>query len=168
MNLVMLNFIQLSSKKFEQIINGDKREKRLKECIQKTDDPLLDQQIQTMGHVAEHCLPSLVRTLLIWHDSQISNLNFLKIEQLNLYKQNIEAAQASGSSSKTITKVKQQLILKKQERDLVDERKELVIHAILCIFLIEILKQLPFHPGNDDLLGYIIDLSFKRFLSKDL
>ncbi len=44
----------------------------------------------------------------------------------------------------------------------------MVIHCLLCIALTEILKQLSFHPGNDDLLSYIIDLSFKRFLAKDI
>ena len=28
--------------------------------------------------------------------------------------------------------------------------------------------KLPFHPGNEDLLSYIIDLAFKRFLAKDM
>ena len=32
----------------------------------------------TMGSVAEQCLPSLTRSLLIWHESQMSNLNYLK------------------------------------------------------------------------------------------
>lgn len=169
MHLVMLNFIQQSSKKFDQIISGERRDKRLKDSVQsKTDDIQLDQLVQTMGQLAEKCLPSLVRSLLIWYESQMSNLNYLKQQQQLVYKQYIEAAQSSNASTKTILKVKQQLLQQKLENELLDERKELVIHAILCIFLIEILKQLPFHPGNDDLLGYIIDLSFKRFLSKDM
>jgi hypothetical protein len=44
----------------------------------------------------------------------------------------------------------------------------MVIHCLLCTALTEILKQLSFHPGNDELLSYIIDLSFKRFLAKDI
>lgn len=169
MHLVMLNFIQQSSKKFDQIISGERRDKRLKDSIQsKTDDVQLDQLVQTMGQLAEKCLPSLVRSLLIWYESQMSNLNYLKQQQQLVYKQYIEAAQSSNASTKTILKVKQQLLQQKLENELLDERKELVIHAILCIFLVEILKQLPFHPGNDDLLGYIIDLSFKRFLCKDM
>ena len=46
MHLVMLNFIQQSSKKFEQAVSGERREKRLKECVQRGDDPQLDQLIQ--------------------------------------------------------------------------------------------------------------------------
>ena len=44
----------------------------------------------------------------------------------------------------------------------------MVIHCLFCTALVEILKQLSFHPGNDDLLTYIIDMCFRRFLSKDL
>ena len=33
MNLILLQFIQISSKKFEQTINGDRRDKRLRDCI---------------------------------------------------------------------------------------------------------------------------------------
>jgi hypothetical protein len=121
-----------------------------------------------MGQLAEKCLPSLVRALLVLYESQMSNLSYLRQKQQFVYKQHVEAAQSSNASTKTILKVKQQLLQQKLENELLDERKELAIHAILCVFLIEILKQLPFHPGSDDLLGYIIDLAFKRFLSKDM
>jgi hypothetical protein len=56
----------------------------------------------------------------------------------------------------------------KRDNEFMEERREMVIHSLLCIALNEILKQLSFHPGNDELLSYIIDLSFKRFLAKDI
>ena len=34
-----------------------------------------------MGSVAEQSLPSLTRTLLIWHELQLTNLNYLKQQQ---------------------------------------------------------------------------------------
>lgn len=44
----------------------------------------------------------------------------------------------------------------------------MVIHCLLCIPLIEILKQLSFHPGNDELLHTVIELCFRRFLAKEV
>jgi len=167
MHLLMLNFIQVSSKKFSQVVSSEKQDKRLKECVQRMDDPQFDQLVQTMGQVAEQCLPSLTKALLVWHESQMSNLSYLKQQHQAIHKQQVDAAQASNANSKTILKVKQQLLQQKLENELLDERKELVIHAILCICLIEVLKQLSFHPGNDELLGYIIDLCFNRFLAKE-
>jgi len=167
MHLLMLSFIQVSSKKFTQAVSGEKRDKRLKDCVQRMDDPQFDQLVATMGQVAEQCLPSLTKALLVWHESQMSNLSYLKQQQQAVHKQQVDAAQASNANSKTLLKVKQQLLQQKLENELLDERKELVIHAILCICLIEVLKQLSFHPGNDELLGYIIDLCFNRFLAKD-
>ncbi|CAF0877343.1 unnamed protein product [Brachionus calyciflorus] len=162
MNLVVFNFIQLSSKKLDQIINGDKRDKRLKECFQKNDDPQFDKLVTTMSQVAEQSLPSLVRTLLMWHEAQISNLNFLKLQNQQLIEAN-----GLNPSSKVALKTKQHLIQVKMETEILDERKELVVNCLLCTALREILKQLPFHPGIDDLLNYVIDLSFQRFLSKE-
>ena len=78
MHLLMLNFVNLSSKKLEQIVSGEKRDKRLKDCFQKNEDAQLDKLVMTMGSVAEQSLPSLTRALLIWHESQLLNLNYLK------------------------------------------------------------------------------------------
>jgi hypothetical protein len=141
------------------------KDKRLRECFQRQDDPQLYQLVTTMGQVAEQCLPSLVRTLLMWHESQLSNLNYIKKLQEVTSANNIN--NPSTASTKISMKARQLLIQAKLDNEFMDERKELVIHSLLCILLIEILKQLPFHPGNEDLLNYIIDLSFQRFMSKD-
>jgi hypothetical protein len=163
MNLIMFNFVQLSSKKLEKIVNGEKRDRRLKDCFQRNDDLQLDKLLMTMNSVAEQCLPSLTRTLLIWHESQMSNLSYLK-QQMPHSEFN---AFSLTATTKITLKTKQLVNQAKIENEILDERKELVIHSLLCVALIEILKQLPFHPGNDDLLNYIIDLCFKRFLSKE-
>jgi hypothetical protein len=63
----------------------------------------------TMGNVAEQCLPSLTRTLLVWHESQLSNLNFLKQQQ----QQQLQSDASSFSTmanTKTNLKSKQQLL----------------------------------------------------------
>ena len=169
MHIVVFNFIQLSSKKFDQLVK-EKRDRRLRDCFQKNDDLNLDRLIMTMGQVAEHSLPSLTRTLLIWHESQLANLNYLKQQQQIQFEANLNTAATTGSNNKSNLASKfnnQRLMQAKLENDLLDERKELIIHCLLCLCLIEVLKQLSFHPGNDDMLNYIIDLSFQRFLSKD-
>lgn len=43
------------------------------------------------------------------------------------------------------------------------ERKDLAVEFIFCLALIEVLKQLPFHPGHEDLVSYIENLCFKHF-----
>lgn len=64
-----------------------------------------------MGQVAEHSLPSLIRALLIWHESQMKNLLYLK--QLHLQQQSQQQAELSslGNASAKITlKAKQHLL----------------------------------------------------------
>lgn len=45
----------------------------------------------------------------------------------------------------------------------VAERRDMAVEFILCLVLIEVLKQLPFHPGHHDLVGKIEDLCFAHF-----
>lgn len=45
----------------------------------------------------------------------------------------------------------------------VAERRDLAVEFIFCLVLIEVLKQLPFHPGHHDLVGKIEDLAFAHF-----
>ena len=49
--------------------------------MQRGDDVQFDQLLMTMGHVAEQSLPSLIRALLVWHESQIANITYLKRQQ---------------------------------------------------------------------------------------
>lgn len=43
------------------------------------------------------------------------------------------------------------------------EKRDLCIEFIFCLFLIEVLKQLPLHPGHDELILYIESIAFKHF-----
>lgn len=38
---------------------------------------------------------------------------------------------------------------------------------IFCLVLIEVLRQLSFHPGHEDLVQYIESLAFKHFKYRD-
>jgi hypothetical protein len=46
---------------------------------------------------------------------------------------------------------------------LVIERRDMAVEFIFCLLLIEVLKQIGFHPGQQDLVGKIEDLSFAHF-----
>lgn len=50
-----------------------------------------------------------------------------------------------------------------KEVDVVLERRDLAVEFIFCLVLIEVLRQLPFHPGHEDLISYIENLAFKHF-----
>lgn len=53
--------------------------------------------------------------------------------------------------------------VEKSESDLLQERRDMAVEFIFCLVLIEVLKQLPFHPGHEDLVTYIENISFKHF-----
>lgn len=40
---------------------------------------------------------------------------------------------------------------------------QLAVDFLFCLVLIEILKQLNFHPGYDDLIDKIVQMSFSHF-----
>lgn len=75
----------------------------MKECFQKNDDPLFDRLVTSMGQVGEQSLPSLVRSLLIWHECQLANLAYLKQQHLIQQQQQqlelLGSAPVAGSSS---------------------------------------------------------------------
>jgi len=100
MNLIVLNFIQISSRKLEQIVNNE-RDRRLKDCLHKNEDQQFDKLISTMGNLAEKCLPSLTRTLLVWYETQVANLNYLKQQSQVDLNQTL-------SNSKLLSKAKSQ------------------------------------------------------------
>lgn len=43
------------------------------------------------------------------------------------------------------------------------QRREAAVEFIFCLALLEILKQLPFHPGHEDLIRRIEHLAFRHF-----
>lgn len=54
-------------------------------------------------------------------------------------------------------------IFERSEEEYIMERRDLAVQFILCLVLIEVLKQLPVHPGHEDLVNYIENLAFKNF-----
>lgn len=45
-------------------------DKPLSKSLQRGEDPHFDQLLSAFGSVAEHCLPSLLRTLFAWYEIQ--------------------------------------------------------------------------------------------------
>lgn len=45
----------------------------MRECFLKNDDLQFDHIISTLSSVADNCLPSILKSLIYWYDSQITN-----------------------------------------------------------------------------------------------
>ena len=95
--------------------------------------------------MAEHCLPSILRTLIAWYE-----------------KQNVEWIISDYKPSKSDSKGKSELS-HVSELEFVSERRDLAVEFIFCLVLIEVLKQLHVHPGHEDLVRYIENLCFRHF-----
>lgn len=57
--------------------------------------------------------------------------------------------------------------IERSVEELQAERRDLAVEFLFCLALIEVLKQLPFHPGHEDLVQHIENLAFKRFHYKE-
>lgn len=55
----------------------------------------------------------------------------------------------------------------KSEAEIAQERRDLAVEFIFCLVLIEVLRQLSYHPGHEDLVGYIENIAFKHFKYKE-
>jgi len=108
--------------------------------------------LSALGSVAEHCLPSLLHTLLAWHRRQLSDMEIKN----DLKKPTPSGGSSQASSNKPTVDLDFQL-----------QRREAAVEFIFCLALIEILKQLPYHPGHEDLVRSIENLAFKHFKYKD-
>jgi len=47
------------------------------------------------------------------------------------------------------------------------ERRDLAVEFVFCLVLIEVLRQLPVHPGHDELVRHIEVLAFGHFKYRD-
>ncbi|KAL3211619.1 hypothetical protein MRX96_036311 [Rhipicephalus microplus] len=118
-------------------------ERPVSKSLQRGEDAVFDQLLSAFGSVAEHCLPSLLRTLFAWYDRQT-------VETVDMQRPRADSRAKSESEPRS-------------DRDYLHERRDLAIEFIFCLVLIEVLKQLPLHPGHEDLVGHIESLAFKHF-----
>lgn len=135
MRILFLNFTQQAEKKIEFVML-ETQEKSITKLLQRGENPVFDQLLSALGSVAEHCLPSLLRALIAWHTRQISDSEIRKIDGAAKYSQDLECQM---------------------------QRREAAVEFIFCLALLEVLKQLPFHPGNDEILQRIELLAFRHF-----
>jgi hypothetical protein len=123
--------------------------------LQRGEDLGFDQLLTALGSVAEHCLPSILRTLFAWYDRQA-------VTWLGTPLSSGSVSSATGSSiSSGIESLEKEPTVALDPQ--VAERRDMAVEFNLCLVLIEVLKQLPFHPGHHDLIGKIEDLCFAHF-----
>ncbi|XP_023387902.1 protein furry homolog-like [Pteropus vampyrus] len=106
------------------------------------------QLISSMSSVAEHCLPSLLRTLFDWYRRQNGTED-----------ESYEYRPRSSTKSKGDEQ--------QRERDYLLERRDLAVDFIFCLVLVEVLKQIPVHPVPDPLVHEVLNLAFKHFKHKE-
>ncbi|XP_062872380.1 protein furry homolog [Trichomycterus rosablanca] len=135
------NFATLSERKI-CLIMAEPLEKPLTKSLQRGEDPQFDQLISSMSSLAEYCLPSILRTLFDWYR-----------RQNGVDDESHEYRPRSSTKSKN----------DEQQKDYLLERRDLAIDFIFSLVLIEVLKQMPLHPGVDTLVLEVIDLAFKHF-----
>lgn len=149
-------FTMLAEKKIDQVLVSEPLEKPLAKSLQRGEDPIFDQILTAFGSVAENCLPSLLRTLFGWYERQLSATAEL------IERQSLKFG-ASDSQSKATGKAVIEQQQEREEQLLLLEKRDLAVEFIFCLVLIEVLKQLPLHPGHEDITIYVENLAFKHF-----
>ncbi|XP_061834044.1 protein furry homolog-like isoform X4 [Nerophis lumbriciformis] len=140
-------FAVLAEKKIEMVM-AEPMEKLLSRSLQRGEDAQFDQLISSMSSVAEHCLPSLLRTLLDWYRRQSGTE-----DESHEYR----------PRSSTKSKGDEQ----HRDKDYLLERRDLAIDFIFCLVSVEVLKQIPLHPVPDALVHEVLNLAFKHFKHKE-
>ena len=69
MRTLFAEFTVQAEKKINAVMN-EPLERPLSKSLQRGEDPLFDQLLSSFGSVAEHCLPSILRTLFGWYERQ--------------------------------------------------------------------------------------------------
>ncbi|XP_031346669.1 protein furry isoform X1 [Photinus pyralis] len=152
MRNLFADFTIQAEKKIEGVMT-ESSEKPLSKTLQRGEDSQFDQLLSAFGSVAEHCLPSLLRALFSWYERQMSEVPGVEQKKTDQKAKSIMYI-VSGNAPETI---------ERSEADIQQERRDLAVEFIFCLVLIEVLRQLSFHPGHEDLVLYIENLAFKHF-----
>uniref|UniRef100_A0A2K6GAG0 FRY like transcription coactivator n=1 Tax=Propithecus coquereli TaxID=379532 RepID=A0A2K6GAG0_PROCO len=138
----------IQAEKKIEVVMAEPLEKLLSRSLQRGEDLQFDQLISSMSSVAEHCLPSLLRTLFDWYRRQNGTED-----------ESYEYRPRSSTKSKGDEQ--------QRERDYLLERRDLAVDFIFCLVLVEVLKQIPVHPVPDPLVHEVLNLAFKHFKHKE-
>ncbi|XP_046667613.1 protein furry isoform X2 [Homalodisca vitripennis] len=142
MRTLFADFTLQAEKKIETVLSEP--EKMLSKVLQRGEDPVFDQLLSAFGCVAEHCLPSMLKALFAWYERQIGDVGVIEAKKVDQKGKSGDAGERS-------------------EAEALQERRGLAVEFIFCLVLIDVLKQLQFHPGHEDLVSYIEDVAFKHF-----
>ncbi|KAG5849714.1 hypothetical protein ANANG_G00074660 [Anguilla anguilla] len=140
-------FAVLAEKKIE-VVMAEPLEKPLSRSLQRGEDAQFDQLISSMSSIAEHCLPSLLRTLFDWYRRQSGTED-------ESYEYRPRASTKSKGDEQH------------RDKDYLLERRDLAIDFIFCLVSVEVLKQIPLHPVPDALVHEVLNLAFKHFKHKE-
>ncbi|KAM6920923.1 protein furry homolog-like isoform 2-T2 [Xenentodon cancila] len=140
-------FAVLAEKKIEMVM-AEPLEKPLSRSLQRGEDAQFDQLISSMSSIAEHCLPSLLRTLFDWYRRQSGTED-----------ESYEYRPRSSTKSKGDEQ--------HRDKDYLLERRDLAIDFIFCLVSVEVLKQIPLHPVPDALVHEVLNLAFKHFKHRE-
>jgi hypothetical protein len=133
----------------------------LSKSLQRGEDPIFDQLLTAFGSVAEHCLPSLLRIFFVWYEKQVNATQ--TIAELRSIKSSSTDSQLK-TTAKNVTSNDNN---EKEEHYYVLEKRDLSVEFIICLVLIEVLKQLSLHPGYEELTNHIENLAFKHFVFRE-
>ncbi|KAK6173602.1 hypothetical protein SNE40_017022 [Patella caerulea] len=138
---IFLEFCRMTEKKIEHVL-AEPLEKSLSKSLQRGEDLHFDQILNVMGCVAEHSLPSILKSLFLWYERQLRYDDSPMFESRHRHR-------SKGS------------------KDFLCERRDLAVEFVNCLVLIEVLTKNSYHPGHDDMINYIISTAFKHFRSRD-
>ncbi|XP_037086706.1 protein furry-like [Pollicipes pollicipes] len=144
MRTLFAEFTVQAERKIEAVMM-EPLERPLSKSLQRGEDAQFDQMLSTFGSVAEHCLPSLLRTLFAWYD-----------------RQGVDVA-AELRPARTDAKGRLEPTTDRLEREHREDRRDLAVEFIFCLVLIEVLRQFYLHPGHEDLVRHLENLAFRHF-----
>ncbi|CAF0781184.1 unnamed protein product [Adineta steineri] len=139
LHLLLNQFFIAAEARIIDVCSENKQHIPLNQCLKRGDDVHFDQLLDVFQAISENSLPSLVRISFEWFRFHINE------DQLKL--------RGTKSTSTTTSGIR--------ENEFLEERRQLTVHFIFCLILIDILKQLSFHPGFD--VSNIEDQAFKWF-----
>ncbi|KAL1456291.1 hypothetical protein WDU94_001033 [Cyamophila willieti] len=154
MRSLFADFTVQAEKKLDQVL-AEPQEKPLSKVLQRGEDPVFDQLLTAFGSVAEHCLPSILRALFAWYERQMKPSDAVAASLTDSAKKTPENRGKGLFSGEPVET--------KEAETILQERRDLAVEFVFCLILIEVLKQLPFHPGHEHLVTYIENVAFKHF-----
>jgi hypothetical protein len=150
------DFVHLSTSKLNFIATQD-LEYVVTKCLQRGEDPYLDQLLKSLNEVSAFCLKSMLEHLFKWRDQQISQC---RVKQSS-------SALVTKSSAQKKTHPTSDSAESKVVREYYQERLELAVECLFCMVLVEVLAQLGIHPIPESYVHRLEELAFKHFRAQE-